>query len=234
MKKILRAVHEIATLPGLVLKIVKMIAAVAAVSLYLSCSPARPNEAALRTFADAQAAWARGDSSAALLQAEDAASRSPHFAAAIFLAGKIRFFAGERLKAEAAWRRALAAAPAHLDSRKWLARLYFLEGRLEQAEALAAEGLSLSAEDPDLLILMGRLKRTRGDASAALEYLTRARDLSDRCAEAGLELADLYRGFGLSSRARMELMRAKNAAGDGAFARAIDAALAALKEAPAL
>ena len=132
----------------------------------------------------------------------------PDFSENSHLIGKIYFFREDYAQAREAWESTLERNPHHLDTRKWLARLDLMEGRPEAAEALMAPALSDSAEDPELLILLGRSRRAQADLAGAIECYCKAQVLSERLVEATLELAELYREMGLSERAAGELRRA--------------------------
>ena len=134
--------------------------------------------------------------------------RDPGFSGNSYLIGKIYFFSEDYAQARSYWETTLRGNPHHLDARKWLARLHLLEERPEAAEALIVTALADSAEDPELLTLLGKARRARGDLAGAIESYTKARVLAERLAEASLELAELYREFGMPERAAAELERA--------------------------
>ncbi|MBN1834381.1 MAG: tetratricopeptide repeat protein, partial [Spirochaetales bacterium] len=115
--------------------------------------------------------------------------RDPDFSENSHLIGKIHFFRGDYARAREAWDSTLERNPHHLDSRKWLARLHLLEGRPEVSEALVVAGLADSAEDPELLILLGKSRRAQDDLAGALECYRKAQTLAERVVEASLELA---------------------------------------------
>ncbi|MBN2554001.1 MAG: tetratricopeptide repeat protein [Spirochaetales bacterium] len=133
---------------------------------------------------------------------------APRFSANSFLIGKIYYFLENHEQAERYWQHTLEFAPHHLDTGKWLARLYLQQGRIDEAEALLADALSISSEDAELLILMAKVRRGREDLSGAIELYLKSQSFSERLCEASIDLAEIYCSFGLTDRAREELQRA--------------------------
>jgi tetratricopeptide (TPR) repeat protein len=151
---------------------------------------------------------------------------APRFSANSFLIGKIYYFRNNHEQAERYWQHTLQFAPHHLDTCKWLARLYLQQGRIEEAQALIAAALSISSEDPELLILMAKVKRRRQDLSGAIELYLKSQSFSERLSEASIDLAEIYCAFGLKDRAEKELQRALVLLGpDSSLSAAIVSAL---------
>ena len=99
------------------------------------------------------------------------------------------------------------------------------EERPLAAEELVVAALADSAEDPELLILLGKSRRARNDLAGAIECYRKAQVLSEKLAEASLELAELYGQFGMSERAAQELERAAVLLSpDNSLSRAVEAA----------
>jgi tetratricopeptide (TPR) repeat protein len=186
--------------------------------LLASCarrSASQPPEEVLQRYLLARSLYSEQRLAEALQVLLDEHGRAPAFAASSFLAGKIRFFQQDYDQARLFWEQTLAHNPGHLDTSKWLARLLLLQGEVEEAERLVAAALYSSAEDPELLILMGRIRRSRHDLAGAIEFYRKAQLFSERLAEASLELAELYYGFGLRDRAEQELSRAQALLSEG-------------------
>lgn len=127
------------------------------------------------------------------------------FSAPKFLEGKILFLKKDLSGAEKIWKEVLKKNPRHDETRKWLCRLLLLQGKDREAERVIAPALTDDPEDPELLILVGKARSLRGDTAGALEYFRKAKACFERLAEAPLELADLYRSFGLRRRSIEEL-----------------------------
>lgn len=124
--------------------------------------------------------------------------------AATFLLGKAYFFRSNYSEAEKIWGTLLEKVPDHPEALKWLARLYLSRGKGEAAEQLCYRILAQDSENPEGLFLMGKARLSKGDTRTSLEYLEKARASLRRLAEIPLELADLYRQFGLNTRSREE------------------------------
>lgn len=138
---------------------------------------------------------------------------APEFSANSFLIGKICYFNNEPAQAEHYWRHTLKFNSHHVDTRKWLARLLLQQGRIEEAECVLEPGLAISSEDPELLILMGKVKRRDQDLAGAIEMYLKSQALSERLSEASIDLAEIYNSFGLEERAKEELEKALNLVG---------------------
>ena len=133
---------------------------------------------------------------------------APRFSANSFLIGKICYFQNDHEQAERYWQQTLEFAPHHLDTGKWLARLYLQQGRIDEAQALVTDALSISSEDPELLILMAKVRRRQEDLPGAIELYLKSQSFSERLCEASIDLAEIYCAFGLRDRAREELQKA--------------------------
>jgi tetratricopeptide (TPR) repeat protein len=136
----------------------------AAVVLLLLASCTRnavapPSPETLELYVEARALYAerRFDQALALLERNQAAS--PGFSGNSLLIGKIHFFREQYAQAQQVWERTLARNPHHLDTRKWLARLHLLRREPGPAYAVLSPGFADSAEDPELLILLGKTLR---------------------------------------------------------------------------
>ena len=156
---------------------------------------------------------------------------APHFSANSFLIGKIYLFQGEYAQAEQYWNDTLRQNPHHLDTRKWLARMYLQQQRVSEAGTVLEEALRLSSEDPELLILMAKVKREQDDLAAAIELYQRAQAFCERLCEASLDLAEIYFAFGLIERAEDQLNRAAALLGaDSSLTVSIQSALNYLEQ----
>lgn len=130
---------------------------------------------------------------------------SPVSVPALFLKGKIHFMKDEFPEAETVWKILLARNPHHGETRKWLSRLLLARGRREEAENVALSALADDPEDPELLILVGKARLSGGDTAGAIEYFSKAESCFIRLAEAPLELAGIYRSYGLRDRSIRQL-----------------------------
>ena len=139
---------------------------------------------------------------------------APEFSANSFLIGKIYYFNNDPSQAEHYWRHTLKFNSHHVDTRKWLARLLLQQGRIEEAECVLEPGLAISSEDPELLILMGKVKRGDQDLAGAIELYLKSQAFSERLSEASIDLAEIYNSFGLEDRAKEELEKALDLVGE--------------------
>ena len=155
---------------------------------------------------------------------------APEFCANSCLIGKIYYFRADLTEAERFWRHTLKVNPHHLDTRKWLARLYLQQQRIDEAEGVLAEAMAISSEDPELLMLMAKVKRRNQDLAGAIELYLKSQAFSERLSEASIDLAEIYYSFGLTDRAQEELKRALVLAGENSsISQSLSAALEQLE-----
>jgi len=185
--------------------------AAAALLLFASCTRdavAPPSTETLDHYLAARELYAerRFDQALALLERNQTGAR--RFPSNGLLIGKIHFFREDYARAQQAWERTLEDNPHHLDTRKWLVRLHLLRQQPELARRVLAPGFGDSAEDPELLLLLGKALRQQGELAASIEALSKSQLFAERSAEASLELAEIYHAIGLSDRVREQLERA--------------------------
>lgn len=140
--------------------------------------------------------------------------QAPNFIQNSFLLGKVYYFKSDFPQAEYYWEYTLKINPYHLDARKWLARLFLQQDRTEEAGNILADALTVSSEDPELLILMAMVKRKQEDLAGAIELYQKSQAFTVRLSEASIGLAEIYYGFGLKDRAELELKKALHLLGD--------------------
>jgi tetratricopeptide (TPR) repeat protein len=156
---------------------------------------------------------------------------APGFCANSFLIGKIYFFNGDLAEAERYWQHTLSTNPYHLDTRKWLARLYLQQERIDEAQDVLVDGLAISSEDPELLLLMAKVKRRHQDLAGAIELYLKSQAFSERLSEAAIDLAEIYYSFGLTERAEEELKKALVLLGeDSSISSSLSATLEQLQQ----
>jgi len=90
---------------------------------------------------------------------------------------------GDSDAASTAFRAALRFAPAHVGARQALLGLWTEQQRWNDVETLALDGVGLLPQRSDWALLAARLMYERGDASAALDTLTRYASYADRNAD---------------------------------------------------
>ena len=199
--------------------------------LIFSCSEQKISLDLLTQYAEAKTLYIKGNLDEALPQFLAIKDKAPEFSSNSFMLGKLYFFKKNYDEAEKTWVETLNRNPNHIDTSKWLSRLYLIQDKAGEAENLVTEALRNSSEDPELLILMGKIKRAQKDFSSAIEFYIKAQAFEEKLAEAYIDLAEIYRVFGLGSRAERELEKALLLLGkESSLYRSIDSILARLKE----
>ena len=200
--------------------------------LLLGCSRTRQSaqptdEKTLRLYLTAKKHYSEQRLDAALDLLLENHEQAPDFSQNSFLLGKVFYFKSDFPQAEHYWKYTLKINPCHLDTRKWLARLFLDQERTEEAGSILEDALSVSSEDPELLILMAKVKRQQEDLSGAIELYQKSQAYTERLSEASIGLAEIYYGFGLKDRAELELKKALVLLGDDS---SISLAVAAILE----
>jgi len=127
---------------------------------------------------------ATGDAAAARAQAQRLLHEQPECAAGWCALGRLEHAQSHWLAAEAAWTRALALDPAHLDAAAGLANLYEESNRSDEAAAVAAAGLAQLRPGEarsgaiELHLALAKAARRRKDAVAGLSQLAAAEALA--------------------------------------------------------
>jgi tetratricopeptide (TPR) repeat protein len=181
--------------------------------LLLGCSQTRQStqptdEKTLRLYLTAKKHYSEQRLDAALDILLENHEQAPDFSPNSFLLGKIYYFKSDFPQAEYYWKYTMKINPCHLDTRKWLARLFLQQERAEEAGSILTDALSVSSEDPELLILMAKVKRKQEDLSGAIELYQKSQAFTERLSEASIGLAEIYYDFGLKDRAALELKKA--------------------------
>ncbi len=170
-----------------------------------ACRPAKVDQVLLDRYTEAKSLYLAGELDQAEKRLRAIREEAPRFWNNTFMLGKVYFFKEEYASAESAWREVLVSNPSHIDSVKWLSRLYLLQSQAGEAEPWLEQALSLSSDDPELLLLLAKVRRASGDFATAIELLEKAGLFKDRMAEAHLELFEIYRTFGMVTKAKGEL-----------------------------
>ncbi len=208
----------------------------ACLCLFMLCSCAKQSvqplpEQSLQRYRTARKYYSEQRLDEALILLLENYRSTPEFCANSFLIGKIYYFDSDSDQAEQYWRHTLTINPHHLDTRKWLARLYLQQERIDEAEVVLTDGLAVSSEDPELLILMAKVKRKHQDLAGAIELYLKSQAFSERLCEASIDLAEIYYSFGLTDRAEEELQKALVLLGESSsISPSLSAALEQLKQ----
>ena len=181
-------------------------------NLFLSC--AESNEKLLSELKTANAQYIRGESGKSLATLSEIEKHDPDFTPALFLSGKIHFMQGNYQAAREKWEKILRKKPHHINTGKWLIRLCILEENHEYADKLLMQFLEISPEDPDLLFLGGRLKKSEKKYLEAIEFYEKGFLFEDRLIEAHIDMAEIFSMFGIREKAVMHLEKAAFTGGE--------------------
>ncbi len=199
--------------------------------LIFSCSEQKITHELLTQYAEAKTLYIKGNLDEALPLFLAIRDKAPEFSSNSFMLGKLYFFKKNHEEAEKTWLETLEQNPKHIDTVKWLSRLYLIQNKAEEAESLVVKALKNSSEDPELLILLGKIKREQKDFSLANEFYIKAQFFKEKLAEAYIDLAEIYGKFGLAGKAEQELEKALFLLGEeSSLYKSIESILAGLKE----
>jgi tetratricopeptide (TPR) repeat protein len=181
---------------------------IAIIILTPACSRQDISEAILADYREAKNLYIKGDLDTALQRFLWIKDKTPQFFNNLFMIGKIYFFQKKYADAEKTWTAIINRQPYHMDTVKWLSRMYLQRDNPERAESLITRALTYNSEDPELLLLYAKVKMNVKDYSTAIEFYKKTLLFEERLVEAHIDLCDVYRSFGLSERACLELEKA--------------------------
>ncbi|MGH9343416.1 MAG: tetratricopeptide repeat protein [Terriglobia bacterium] len=168
----------------------------------LTARPAAPQGAASAAFAQARQALARGDTAAALREANEGLRLEPQNVAGLNLLGVILARQGRSAQALAAFEAALKAAPQSAETHNNLGSFYEGEGTLNLAESEFRATLHAHPADRTANYNLGAILLLRHDAQGGLSYLRRVQppDSATEVAlvEANLELHNEVKALALA------------------------------------
>ncbi len=176
--------------------------------VFVSCVKNDIAQEALEKYMQAKTFYLNGDTEQALEKFTKIQKEYPNFHNNNFMIGKIHFFNKDYDTAKEIWTAILTQNPYHIDSNKWLTRLLLFQNDPKKAETLIARALEISSEDPELLQLMAKAKQAQNKLSQAIEFYKKSLLFKDKLVESHLDLAEIYRRFGLSEKAKEELEKA--------------------------
>ncbi len=191
----------------------KAVIFIASILVTFSCTKDH-NHILLSEFKNANALYIKGETEKSLAILSEIEKQAPAFTQALFLSGKIYFMQGNFAEAREKWEKILKKKPYHVNTGKWLIRIYILEERHDIAEDLLLKLLEISPEDPDLLFLGGRLKKDEGKYLEAIEYYKKGFLFEERLIEAHLDMAEIYGMFGIREKAVAHLEKAASTGGE--------------------
>jgi tetratricopeptide (TPR) repeat protein len=145
-----------------------------------------PSDSTLAAYARAAAAFDAGR----IEDASVAAAELDSFYPAVVLLGKTRWYAGESVAAEKAFRSALRLRPSSAEARLGLARVLRSGAGSDEASSLVEDLLADDPSDIRALRLAAELATDRGETATAAAFLDRA---AESAAETGLAFLDRAR-----------------------------------------
>ena len=172
--------------------------------LLISCNKALDYQA----FSIAKDLYLQGDSQGALEKLETLEDKNQSFLLPFTLDGRISLFIGQYERAEEKLSHALKCSPLDFDSLRWMAHLYIITKRWEDAEKLLSIALEKYPEEPRLLLLLATSYKGQGKVKEAVVTYHRAYLFEVELAYAHYELAQLYSQFGLEKEHKKQLERA--------------------------
>ncbi len=164
-------------------------------------------------FKSANTCYIKGEMKESLEILSEIEKQSPDFIPALFLTGKIYYLQNNVQGAQEKWEAVLKIKPFHINAGKWLIRLYISKEMHEEADQLLIKLLEVSPEDPDLLIIAGKLKKNEKQYLEAIEYFEKAFLYEDRLIDAHLDLAEIYSIFGIKEKTLIHLEKALSIGG---------------------
>jgi tetratricopeptide (TPR) repeat protein len=182
--------------------------------LFLTSCTYRNTQESICSFKTANSLYIKGNTSEALLLLKNMEKKDPCFLPALFLSGKIHYMNKNLKKAEDKWKKVLNINPHHIQTGKWLCSMYMIEKKYKEAEKLLFLMFENSANDPELLILAGRLRKNEGKYLEALEYYNKAFLFEDKIIEAHLDTSEIYTLFGIREKSLIHLKKAASVGGD--------------------
>ena len=172
-----------------------------------SCSQGDSPEI-LTELKNAKSLYIKGETDTALSLLERIEEEKPDFIPALYLSGKIYILKNNPDKADEKWRKIIKESPCHIQAGKQLIKLCTNQKRYEEAEAILIRLFEFSADDPELLILAGKLRKSEGRFLEAIEYYSKSFLFEDRIMDAHIDIAEIYGRYGLSDKSELHLEKA--------------------------
>lgn len=152
--------------------------------------------------------YMQGDTQGSLKKLEVLEKQNPSFLLPFTMDGRISLFTGQYERAEQKLAHVLKHSPLDFDSLRWMAHLYIITRRWEEAEKLISIALERYPEEPRLLLLLAASYKALGKVKEAVVTYHRAYLFEVELAYAHYEMAQLYSQFGLEKEYKEQLERA--------------------------
>ena len=172
--------------------------------LLISCNEAADHQ----SYSTAKDLYLQGDTQGALEKLESLENQNPSFLLPFILDGRISLFTGQCERAEEKLTHVLRRKPLDFDSLRWMAHLYIITSRWEEAEKLVTIALENYPEEPRLLLLLAASYKAQGKVKEAVVAYHRAYLFEVELAYAHYEMAQLYSQFGLETEYKKQMERA--------------------------
>jgi len=161
-----------------------------------------------QSYSIANDLYIQGDVQGALKKLEVLEKQNPSFLLPFTLDGRISLFMGDNERAEQKLAHVLKCSPLDFDSLRWMAHLYIVTKRWEEAERLVSIALEKYPEEPRLLLLLAASYKAQGKVKEAVVAYHRAYLFEVELAYAHYEMAQLYSQFGLEKEYNVQMERA--------------------------
>ncbi|GEM_PF-6672490 len=152
----------------------------------------------LRRFGSAYRAYLEADLAHARELLEDLYLLDASFLPATTLLGRVAYFQSDYERAATVLRGVLETEPHHIDAAKWLVRAHLANRDAEAAERILRRTREVSAEDPELLLLLAETALAAGKVDRAVAATEQALAFRGALAEAALQVAIIYRSAGVT------------------------------------
>ncbi len=152
--------------------------------------------------------YLQGDVQGALSKLEILENQNPSFLLPFTLDGRISLFIGDNERAEQKLAHVLKCSPLDFDTIRWMAHLYIITKRWEEAEQLVSIALEKYPEEPRLMLLLATSYKAQGKVKEAVVAYHRAYLFEVELAYAHYEMAQLYSQFGLEKEYNVQMERA--------------------------
>ena len=145
-----------------------------------------------------------GEAESCYLHAQALAPDDPRWP---YRLGHVYLVKADRVKAVAAFERALELSPADLATLVWLGETYLDDGRPERAEPMFLKATSVAPGSAAALFGAGRAALSRQGYREAVQYFERALAIDERASAIHYSLAMAYRALGDRGKAEAHLQR---------------------------
>ena len=150
----------------------------------------------------------------ALTVLERIEEKDPFFLPGLYLSGRIYFINSNYEKAETKFKKIIQKSPCHFQAGKQLLRLYVYQKEFSKAEDIFLKLVKYSWEDPELLMLAGKLWKCEEKYLEAIEYYSKAFLFEEKMIDAHIDIAEIYKKYGISDKARDHLKKAAAIGGE--------------------